>query len=152
MKKEVGLWISHRRAILVINLDQEEEIKRIASKLEKRVRYSGASHSSDPNEPHNDASEDGRDQRYNTQLGHYYDRVISYLRDATSILILGPGMAKVELKKRLKLQGLGEHIVAVKAADKMTDDQIVAEVRQHFREPQTGFIQPPPLPSTANQM
>lgn len=152
MKKEVGLWISHRRAILVINLDQEEEIKRIASKLEKRVRYSGASHSSDPAEPHNDASEDGRDRRFNTQLGRYYDRVISYLRDATSILILGPGIAKVELKKRLESQGLGEHIVAVRAADKMTDDQIIAEVRQHFTEPQPGVIQTPPLPSTAHQM
>jgi hypothetical protein len=134
MKKEVGLWIDHKRAVIVINLDQEEEIKRINSNMEKHVRYSGASHAGGASESHNDATEDGRDRRFDDQLNRYYDEIISYLRDATSILILGPGEAKVELQKRLEAHGLSDRIAAVKTADKMTDDQIAAEVRQHFRE------------------
>ncbi len=134
MKKEVGLWIDHRRALIVINLDQEEETRRITSDVEKHVRYSGASHASGAGESHSDTTEDGRDRRFDEQLDRYYDEVISYLRDATAILIMGPGEAKVELQKRLELCGLSDRIVATKTADKMTDDQIVAAVRQHFRD------------------
>jgi hypothetical protein len=69
-----------------------------------------------------------RTEKYNA----YYDDVISYLRDATSILILGPGEAKIELQKRLEDQKLSERVVAVETKNKMTDEQIAVEVRQHF--------------------
>jgi hypothetical protein len=49
-----------------------------------------------------------------------------------SILIFGPGEAKGELQKRLENQEAKWHIVAVEASDKMTDGQIVAEVREYF--------------------
>ncbi|MBZ0307560.1 MAG: hypothetical protein K8I82_15950 [Anaerolineae bacterium] len=130
MKKEVGLWIDHRQAVIVITLDQEETVKRITSNMEKHIRYSGG----DAGESHNDASEDGRDRRFDNQLDLYYDQVTLYLQNATSILIFGPGEAKVELQKRMEDSGFSDSIVAVKPADKMTDAQIVAEVRLHFQE------------------
>jgi hypothetical protein len=43
MKKEVGLWIDHRQAVIVTLVDQVEETKRITSDIEKQVRYSGDS-------------------------------------------------------------------------------------------------------------
>ena len=130
MKKEVGLWIDHRQAVIVITLDQEEEIRRVISDMEKHVRYSG----SGEGKSHDDASEDGRDRRFDNQLNLYYDRVISYLQNATSILIFGPGEAKIELQKYMENNGFSDRIVAVKPADKMTEAQIAAEVRQHFQE------------------
>lgn len=146
MKKEVGLWIDHRQALLVINLDQEEEIKRITSDMEKHVRYSGDSQAGGASEPHSSGTtEDGRDRRFGDHLNRYYDEVIADLRDATAILILGPGEAKVELQKRLEIQGLSDRIVAIKTADKMTDDQIAAEVRQHFQDSQHGSNRSTPL-------
>ena len=137
MKKEVGLWIDHRRAVLVINLDQEEVIKEITSNIGKHVRYSGASNARG-GDLHNDTTEDGRDRRSDDRLKRYYDEVILYLRDANSILILGPGEAKAELQKRLEHHKLGDRITAIKPADKMTDEQLAAEVRQHFRESDQG--------------
>jgi stalled ribosome rescue protein Dom34 len=136
MKKEVGLWVDHRRAVIVISLDREEEIKRITSNVEKHVRYSGASHAGSASDSHNDASEDGRDRRFDEQLSRYYDEIITYLRDATSILIMGPGEAKAELQKRFEGHEPSGCIVAMKTADRMTDQQIAASVRQHFRESQ----------------
>ena len=65
-------------------------------------------------------------------LDKYYDRVVSFIRDADAILILGPGEAKGELKSRLEGQALGGHIVGVETVDKMTDHQIAATVRKHF--------------------
>jgi hypothetical protein len=60
--------------------------------------------------------------------------VISHLRGAEAILLLGPGEAKGELEKRLTSKGLGGRIVGVETVDKITDHQIVARVRQHYQE------------------
>jgi CO dehydrogenase/acetyl-CoA synthase epsilon subunit len=60
--------------------------------------------------------------------------VIASIRGAESILILGPGEAKEELKKRLKKHQLGSRVVGVETADKMTDRQIEAKVRSFFHE------------------
>ncbi len=133
MKTLVGIWIDHKQAILVIHHNKDESIKNIVSELEKRSRYSGASHTSDPAEPHNDAAEDKRDRRYNAGLDHYYDEVIATLPEDALLILMGPGEAKHELQKRLIAQGLGEHITSVKTVDKMTENQIAAEVREHFR-------------------
>jgi stalled ribosome rescue protein Dom34 len=135
METEMGLWIDHRQAFIVTLVGQGEEVTRITSDIEKTVRYD-ASHGS-----HDDTTEirrDRQDRRFDEQLNRYYDEIASHLREATSILILGPGEAKVELQERLGGHGLRNHVVAVNAADKMTDAQIAAEVRQHFRESQRG--------------
>lgn len=58
--------------------------------------------------------------------------MVSCIRDADSILILVPGEAKGELKKRLEKDNLGGHIVGIEPAGEMTDPQIVAKVKEHF--------------------
>jgi stalled ribosome rescue protein Dom34 len=133
MKREAGLWIDHRQAVIVTFSGQAEVIKRIVSNMEKHVRYSGVSHPKDQTESHNDAAEDIRDRRFDNHLNTFYDEVIACLSDVDAILILGPGEAKVELQKRLEAQEPSGRIVAIEAADKMTDGQIAAQIRQHFR-------------------
>jgi stalled ribosome rescue protein Dom34 len=131
MKKEVGLWIDHKQAVVVTLADEVEETKRIISDIEKQVRYSGASHAS-----HDDTTEirrDRQDRRFDDHLSKYYDEVIACLRDADAILIFGPGEAKGELQKQLEGQALGERIAGIETADNMTDGQIAAKVRTYFR-------------------
>lgn len=130
MKRNVGLWIDHRQAFIVALVDEVEETKRITSDVEKHVRYPVASRGS-----HDDTTEirrDRQDRRFDDQLNSYYDKVITHLHTADSILIIGPGEAKGELKKRLEDHGLSDRIAATLPADKMTDSQIEAVVRQHF--------------------
>jgi hypothetical protein len=124
MKKEVGIWIDHRKTVIVSVTDKEEETSLIRSGMEKHVRYSGATQE--------DSAEDQRDARFTGHLNKYYEQVISRIRGAESILILGPGEAKVELEKRLESEGLSGRVVGVETVDKMTDRQIAAKVRKHF--------------------
>jgi hypothetical protein len=123
-KNEIGLWIDHRKAVIAFASGDGEEIKQIESDMEKHVRFSGGA--ADLTE------EDMRDRRFTNQLNKYYDAVIACIRDADSILIFGPGEAKGELQKRLEELSLGGHIVGIETADKMTDRQVAAKVRQHF--------------------
>jgi hypothetical protein len=132
MKKEIGLWLDHRDATIVILTDGGEEIKHIASGSGKHMRYSGSSHSKTPEGLKEVTSEDQRDRKFGNQLDHYYDEIIAAIRDAESIQIFGPGEAKGELEERIEHEGLKAHILAIETVDKMTDRQIAAKVREHF--------------------
>lgn len=123
MKKETGLWIDHRKAVIVFVSDEGEEIQEITSNLEGHVRFSGGT--SEDGSP-----EDVRDRQFSNQLSSYYDEVIAVIRDSDSIQIFGPGEAKGELKNRLEKKDLAGRILSVETADKMTDRQIAAKVRE----------------------
>jgi stalled ribosome rescue protein Dom34 len=122
MKKTVGLWIDHKKAVIVFIAGKDAEINLISSNIEKHHRQSGVSMPAD----------DVRQRELTGVLNSFYDDVVSSIREAESILILGPGEAKGELRKRLEKDNLGERIVSIETADKMTDPQIVASVREHF--------------------
>lgn len=126
MKKQAGLWIDHRKAVIVILTEEREEIKKITSNIEKHIRFSGGTRSEDG------STEDVRDRQFAGHLASYYDEVIAVLCGADFIQIFGPGEAKVELEKRLEREGLKKNIAIVETVDKMTDRQIAAKVRERF--------------------
>ncbi len=126
MKREVGLWLDHRKAVIVIVTDEGEETKIIESNMEKHVRFSSDSSESGQ-------GEDVRDRQFMNHLNSYYDDVIACIGDAKSIQIFGPGEAKGELEKRLESEEFKGRIVGIETVDKMTDRQIAAKVREHFQ-------------------
>ena len=126
MKKQAGLWIDHRKAVIVMISETGEEIKEITSDMEKHVRFTGGTASDDG------STEDVRDRQFGNHLNSFYDQVIAIIRQADSIQIFGPGEAKGELEKRLGHAGLKEHVLAIETVDKMTDHQIAVKVRERF--------------------
>ena len=122
MKKDVTVWIDHREAVFATITGEAEATSRLESDVEKHVRYSGDQ----------SGAEDQHERRFAGHLHKYYDAVVSRIRDAEAILILGPGEAKQELEKRLREEGLGDRIVAVETTDKMTEPQIAARARKQF--------------------
>jgi hypothetical protein len=125
MKREVGLWLDHRKAVIVIVTQEGEETKIIESNMEKHVRFSSGS--SEPGQ-----GEDVRDRQFQNHLNRYYDEVIACIGEADSVQIFGPGEAKGELEKRLEKAELKGSIVSIETVDKMTDRQISAKVRDYF--------------------
>ena len=124
MNKAIGLWIDHRETVLVSLTNEGEETRRIESGMEKHVRFTGGAEQV--------TDEDIRDRRFTNHLNTYYAEVIASIRDADSILIIGPGEAKTELAKRLESENLTERIVGIETVDKMTERQIGARVRRYF--------------------
>ncbi|MDO9263180.1 MAG: hypothetical protein Q7U02_04380 [Desulfosalsimonadaceae bacterium] len=134
MGRKVGLWVDHRKAVIVVITDTGEETKLIISKVEKQLRRSGDSPIHRPYEAQQVPADDNQEARLRGSLNIYYDAVIACIRDANSILIFGPGEAKGELKKQIEKSNLSGRVVGVETADKMTDPQIAAKVRQYFQE------------------
>lgn len=134
MKTKVGLWIDHRKAIIVAVTEKGEEMGLVISKAEKQLRRSGDSPLKGTYDPLQVPAADSRQRTLTGHLTIYYDAVIASIRDAESILIFGPGDAKGELKKRLERNNLGGRIVGIETVDKMTDRQIAAKVRKYFQK------------------
>ena len=132
MKSKVGLWIDHKKAIIVAITDKGEEAALILSKVERHLQRSGDSPLGGRFEAHNVPQDNSRQRSFTGHLNTYYDAVIASIRDAEAILIFGPGEAKGELKKRLEKDNLHGRIAALETVDKMTQRQIAAKVRQHF--------------------
>jgi len=132
MKKiVVGLWIDHRKAVIVIVTDKGEEAKEITSNIEKHVRFSGDSIGTDRRMQ--STADDQRDRQYANHLNKYFDEVVAFIQDAETIQIFGPGEAKGELKKRLERKKFTGNVDVVETVDKMTDRQIAAKVRLRFQ-------------------
>ncbi|MBF0100675.1 MAG: hypothetical protein HQK77_07175 [Desulfobacterales bacterium] len=134
MKTKVGLWMDHRKAVIVTITDKGEETKLINSNVEKQLRREGDSPLKGSYESQQVPSDTDRESRLTGNLNIYYDEVIASIHGAEFIFIFGPGEAKGELKKRIDKGELKEHIVGVETVDKMTDPQILMKVRQYFQE------------------
>jgi stalled ribosome rescue protein Dom34 len=122
MKKTVGLWIDHKKAVMVFLAGNNAETKLLTSNIELQQRQSVVT------TPRNDI----RARKSKSEPRDFYDDVISCIRGAEEILILGPGEAKGELRKRLEKNYLGQRIVGVETSGRMTDLQTIAKVRKHF--------------------
>ena len=132
MSTKAGLWIDHRKTIIVVMTDKGEEIGLVISKVEKQLRRSGDSPLKGSYEAQRVPADDRRQKALTGQLNRYYDAVIAGIGDAESILIFGPGEAKGELRQRLAKTKLSGRITGVETVDKMTKRQIAAKVRRHF--------------------
>lgn len=132
VKDKAGVWIDHRKAVIVLVTSTGEHTAHIVSKVEKHLERSGDSPLKGRYESRQVPADDSRQRALTRELNIYYDAIIAVLRDAGSLMILGPGEAKSELKKRLVKNKLSARVVAVETADKMTDRQIAAKVRDYF--------------------
>jgi hypothetical protein len=122
--KRVGIWIDHKRAVIVSASADDVSTSTLESGVEGHPRYSG---------PEGGTGEQNYEERHERHLERYYDEVISQLGHAGAVLIFGPGEAKRELKDRLtRSKARGECTVDIETSDKLTDPQIVAKVKKHF--------------------
>ena len=130
MNRNIGLWIDHKQAFLIWHDSKKVEV--IPSNLEPRTHSSGGSRIGG-NYNQNLDSELRHNDHYNIHLNKYYEKVIATIQNADSIFIMGPGEAKLEFEKAIKKhKALIKKILRIETADKMTENQMVARVKEYF--------------------
>jgi hypothetical protein len=130
---KAGIWIDHRKAVIVVVGPDEEHTASIASNVEKHLERSGDSPLKGSYESRQVPPDDRRQMALTAELNSYYDAAIAAVGNAESLFIFGPGEAKGEFKKRLEKNKFGGRVASVETADKMTDRQIAAKVRDYFK-------------------
>lgn len=123
--REVGIWIDHKRAVIVDISADHASTSTLVSDVAPHPHYAGS-------------QEGGGEKKYEERHGHaldrFYDDVIKQVGASDALLILGPGEAKLQLKARLdRSSALPRSTVAIESSDELTDPQIVAKVKEHYR-------------------
>jgi len=138
MTNRAGLWIDHKQAVIVTIQEQGETVQKIESGA-KRIEWRGKGRRRSADGAQYAQGEDQLDNQFMEQLKKYYDRVALLLKGAAGVLILGPGEARTELKARLEREKGSPREIHIEPADRMTERQIVARVREHFKpKPRTS--------------
>jgi len=134
--QKVGVWLDHRKAFFVYIKNGETTTKVLNSEIGPHNKYSHDASYPSGNGPQSGGGEKKYVERNRHELERYYDEVIKGIGLPEAVFIVGPGEAKTELKFRMGLtHGLVERVVSVEPADHLTDAQIVAKVKEHFRVP-----------------
>ena len=127
MSRETGIWIDHKKAVIVDISDDRASTTTLSSDLAPHPHFAGSQEG---------GGEKKYEARYQHDLDRYYDDVISQVGEPDALLLFGPGEAKLQLKDRLCRSAVwSEKSVAVESADKLTDPQIVARVKEHYKIP-----------------
>lgn len=121
-KKVVGVWIDHKQAFIIATSDRKNVGDySVVKKMDAPYR---ADHSSNENAHHKKVAQ---------EIKQLYENVSKELLTDDAIFITGPGTAQEELKNFLaQNQHFHNKEIALGTSDHPTDNQRVAEVRNHF--------------------
>jgi hypothetical protein len=121
-EKYVGIWMDHSIANVMEFTANPIETRTIESKFTHEVKEESLSKSE--NLMHN------KEQH---QQSEYYKKLGAIIKNYSGVLLFGPTDAKVELFNILKADHHFEKIkIEMKQADKMTENQQHAFVREYF--------------------
>ena len=122
------VWIDHSQAkVFHIGLSGQDEVivhPHMPKHLHHKANSIGSGHAAPDKE--------------------FLAQVMNAVSDAGEILIIGPASAKTEFAKYLREQPskIGDRIVAVEAADRPSDGEIVAYAKRHFKIEPARVIAP----------
>lgn len=114
--KHLGIWMDHSKANL-IDIEDNSNSKTIES------NFNHNPHSSNANINHKE----------NNLLEAYYKTIADNISKYTDVILFGPTNAKLELKNHLRKDPHFDNIyIEVKSSDKMTHNEEIAFVKEHF--------------------
>lgn len=129
MQGRVGIWVDHRHAFILRPNSTAGMVTTVHSGAESQSRRASDLETG-PFEPQMVQSDDVRQHKYTAELNQYYDRVIDHIGDTDSLVIFGPGEAKLELRHRLDKHRFSGVDVSVETADQMTEAQMLEYMRR----------------------
>jgi len=133
--KKVGIWIDKREAKIISIEDRNEHLKTIVSGIEE-FHVSGGSGTSSKGGPQDVVQDRKYLEREKHQLAEFFKDIVISINDADALIIFGPAQTGEKLKNELleKHSLLYNKIKSVEKTDNMTENQIMARVRDYFSD------------------
>lgn len=132
MAKQIGIWLDFKEAVIIELNNQEASIEKIPSEVED-FHVKGGSRTRQPWGPMDKTSDTKYLGRRETQLKHYYARIMDKVEGAGELFLFGPAEAKKGLEKAmLARKSFRPQLLSTETADSMTENQMVARVRGFF--------------------
>jgi hypothetical protein len=131
MPSKIGIWLDRSKAIVIRISDKKTDMYTLSSDIDD------ARHPRCGTEGHCTIIPERRlRQRKQEIVRKFYQKIIVTIRNAKSILILGPGIAKNELINEIdKLKFFRGRSIRLEPADRMSLSLFESTVRRYFGDP-----------------
>ena len=131
--KNVGIWIDKKEAKIVSIGGKNEHIETIVSNIEN-FNPSGGSGTRLKGGPQDVVQDSKYLEREKHQLAKFFKDIAMQITGADAIVIFGPAQAGEKLHNELleKYSQFHHKTISFEKADNMTDNQIMAWVRNHY--------------------
>lgn len=138
VSKQIGVWLDHAKAHLIGHHEGSaflvetvespyERIKREEGQGSDQTRFTA-------NPYHISNNENRKHHTAQNELNEYYKILEMKLTDYEEILLFGPTNAKEQLYNRLRdNKAFARKTITVQSSDKMTENQLLAYVREFFK-------------------
>ena len=132
--KNIGIWIDKEKAHIVSIENSKEEFTTIQSEIEN-YRPVGGSRSKTRWGPQDVIQDSKFLERKKHQLKNYFKKIAEKIEDADAIAIFGPADTNLKLKQELagNYKQLSKKIKTIRKADSMTNNQVMALVKNYFK-------------------
>ena len=133
MKKNTGIWIDHKAAILVSIEGDHIVVQHVESGAESNLKPAGGWKSGGTVVAQSVFNEHTAEERRKHQYHTFYLKVIELLGESSSIAIFGPGEAKLEFVKEIEHDSeLHKKVTAIEVCERLTENQLIAKVKKEF--------------------
>jgi hypothetical protein len=148
MSNGAGVWLDHRRAVVINFTAHGHRVEKFQSGLRMILK------DIDGNKPRSLFGTKTKGARgpqpapaEKADVNDYLEQVVAAVANADSIALIGPGMAKSDLRKHLERHKLDDRIVTFAPAERMSDKQLV----KHFQKELFPESVEKPPPFTARE-
>ena|ERR1035437_3235763 len=126
-KKHIGVWMDHSVAHIMDLTNNMITTTIVESKFTHQAKELSL----------NNKGEYLMHNKEQNEQSDYYKKISNAIKDCEEVILFGPTTAKDELLNLLKTDNHFENVkIEVKHADKMTENQQHAFVKNHFQSPQ----------------
>ncbi len=133
MEKKVGIWIDKRKAFIVSFLGEDYNTKELPSNIET-FNPKGGARSKVAYGPMDKMNEKAYLKKEIRQTQLFFKQIEKEIGKPDHLFLFGPAQMKIELEKYLKRRmDYKPETMVTEPADSMTDNQMVAKVRDAFQ-------------------
>jgi mannosyltransferase OCH1-like enzyme len=133
-EKKAGIWLDQEKAYIIkITGNSYPAIEKIRSEVESRIRVAGEVKVSARFGNAFLDDQEKKQRRQGHQRHRYFNKIIESIPDVNYIYLFGPSETRHELNNEIeKNHILKDRVVAIKSADRMTQEQMVRVVLNFF--------------------
>lgn len=131
---KTGIWIDSKKAYIVNLSGSEANLSVITSEIEGVTRIEGEGKEYGRFGDQYTTLENKQENRRKHEVAEYLAEIIENIQTAEELVVFGPAQMKIELEKQMKEnQALAKKLLEVVSADSMTENQIVAWVKDYYK-------------------
>ena len=137
MKKKTGIWVDHKKAIIVSLNGEKENVIEIESNIENAVYHDKEGNKGTFSGSHHGNSETKFEERKKNQLNDFLKEVIAKIKETDELYVFGPAETKTKLEQKIYSEKSFDisKLKSVATADSnMSVNQIIAMVKKFYNQ------------------